>query len=784
MLRKQRWFYGLILLLLSSVVFADGTDPSITSSAVTTHSDISINFLGQLFGTVGNSLSGTSGQLLGKLFYELNVGILVVAGIWLAYTIVTLVFGAATEGGFMSGRNNTILAFLKVAIGIAALVPSPTTGYSAVQDIFMKVVVKSVELADMTWTHGLNYLKAGGAVWTPPATTTGSLTGASFTTIFNKVIVPTFNAEVCMYEKSIQAQANSNSNGGSYVSNALNPSDNKKHFVFNFPSSKDDSGAAGCGTFNWGSIPGAHTTITDTDGTNSAANQNDIEPGDFAYEAAYKVVYGLLPAAKNYACAVSQSVKGSICEGLNKTVDKDTDSEVMFNNILAYANAITPLARYQTRTVAGSATQFFDTVSDQGWILAGRYYWDLSQFSDKLSAAVNLSTYVPTATGDETVNPTLRDIEIHYLNAKYAQYTGSSAAGNSNAAGFNSGSGGKYIGPLVNSFYGDIHNLVNQFSSPGSDPIGFLHRVGTLCLNIAGDIWIQFAILAAGLTIAGMFCRGKVDGDAPIKTAIDWFKPIALALAGIFIASGAIFTFYVPVYAFFVFTFGVIAWFILVIESMVAAPLVAFGMTHPQGHDFLGKVEQSLMLLLGVFLRPVLMVIGLFAAMILAFIAFRMTNYGFATFMSDIFTSTPVAYSATSAPSPLQGMQSFMSHAGGQSSMGQVSFVLIAMPVMLFMYAMAVFSIVNQCYSVIYKLPDYVMRWIGSPVQDSGIPQLMGSIQESVGSNAKSVGGAGGEGIMKAGSDMGQFAGKQMAGKKSGKAGGSGSIDANPTSGS
>lgn len=723
MLRKQHWLYGLLLFLVTSVAMADdsGNAAQITSDAVSNHTDLSMNFLSQLFGTVGNSLSGTSGQMLGKLFYELNVGILVVAGLWMSYTVVTLVFGAATEGGFMSGRNNLVLAFLKIAIGIGMLIPSPTTGYSVIQDMVMKVVVESVKLADMTWSHGLDYIQQGGAVWTPPATESGgALNAAAASSIYDEVIQPTFNAEVCMIKASVAASQRAGQNAASAASQTLNPINAESDLSFYFPNNPDKSGERGCGTLNWGAVQGA-----------SSGGKKTTE-GEYAYEAAYKVVYGLLPAAKNYACAGESKV--GMCAGMNDNIDTDTDSEVMFNNLLAYANSILPLVNYQTAQAtggqagAGSLNAFLDTTRAQGWIMAGRYSWDLSHMKDQVASAQNISNYKPDTTG--MPGDKLQTLKASVL-SKFDNYSQASNAGNYGSGGFSGESSFRWIEPFVGSLVSDIQQLASQFSSNmGHDPIYFLHRVGVMCISIAGDIWLELAVVAGSLMLIGIICSGgALDLDKPIGAAIGWFKPLAMAIAGLFITTGGMLAFYVPVYAFFIFTFGVIAWFILVIEAMVAAPLVAFGMTHPQGHDFLGKVEQSLMLLLGVFLRPVLMVIGLIAAMILSYIAFRITNFGFASFMSDIF-STPTSFAANNAPSPMAGMSAFYAHGNDAPlSVGKLAMIIIGMPVLLLMYSTAVCMIVNQCYSLVYRLPDYIMRWIGGPQSDSGISQMMEGIK-------------------------------------------------------
>src|SRR3990167_2455022 len=160
----KKWFYSLLLFFMTGSAFADTAINNATvDPAVTNHTDLSINFLDQIFGTVGNTLHGTTGQMLGHLFYKFNQGIVIVAGIWLVYTVFTVVIRSAQEGSFMGANKNVALTFLKIALGFSLLIPSPATGYSLLQDVVMKVVVAGVGLADATWRTGLQYVGDGGA---------------------------------------------------------------------------------------------------------------------------------------------------------------------------------------------------------------------------------------------------------------------------------------------------------------------------------------------------------------------------------------------------------------------------------------------------------------------------------------------------------------------------------------------------------------------------------------------------------------------------------------------
>ena len=80
----NRLFTAIILLLVTgSALAADsGTISQVHQFASTLsppETDYSVAYLDQIFGTVGNVLQGTSGQILGKMFDIFNKGVLVVA---------------------------------------------------------------------------------------------------------------------------------------------------------------------------------------------------------------------------------------------------------------------------------------------------------------------------------------------------------------------------------------------------------------------------------------------------------------------------------------------------------------------------------------------------------------------------------------------------------------------------------------------------------------------------------------------------------------------------------
>ena len=94
---------------------------------------------------------------------------------------------------------------------------------------------------------------------------------------------------------------------------------------------------------------------------------------------------------------------------------------------------------------------------------------------------------------------------------------------------------------------------------------------------------------------------------------------------------------------------------------------------------------------------------------------------------------------------------------------GLIVLILVG-PLMMVMFAMLVYMVINQCYSLVHVLPDNIMRWIGGPQQQDTTAQLAHQL----------MGGAkgSGEGLARS-MHGGKEGGKESGGKAKGKTGGS-----------
>ncbi|MFI4962230.1 MAG: type IVB secretion system protein DotA [Legionellales bacterium] len=162
---------------------------------------------------------------------------------------------------------------------------------------------------------------------------------------------------------------------------------------------------------------------------------------------------------------------------------------------------------------------------------------------------------------------------------------------------------------------------ISTLSQPGVNPIIALANMGVQYINFSGSLWMMLmgmsvtAVLTPfGLAIFMMFIMAM---------------PLILGWLGIMTTIGFTTAYYIPLLPYMIFLFGTIAWLMCVIEAMVAAPIVALGVTHPEGHEAFGKGEQAIMILLNVFLRPAMMIIGYIAAIALSYVGVWVLTAGF-----------------------------------------------------------------------------------------------------------------------------------------------------------
>ncbi|MEM6903757.1 MAG: DotA/TraY family protein, partial [Pseudomonadota bacterium] len=135
---------------------------------------------------------------------------------------------------------------------------------------------------------------------------------------------------------------------------------------------------------------------------------------------------------------------------------------------------------------------------------------------------------------------------------------------------------------------------------------------------------------------------------------------------------------------------GLVGWFILVLESVIAAPLWALAHMRMDGEGIMGPAgNQGYMLALALLLRPALMLIGLLSGMVLIYV--------FVPFLGVSILA--VSDLNRSAGSPIDLMGTLM-------SVGLLAFVVV--------------TTCYKAFGMINQVPDRVLRWIGSGGSSDG----------------------------------------------------------------
>ncbi|RUR13665.1 type IVB secretion system protein DotA [Legionella sp. km772] len=255
-----------------------------------------------------------------------------------------------------------------------------------------------------------------------------------------------------------------------------------------------------------------------------------------------------------------------------------------------------------------------------------------------------------------------------------------------------------------------------MISQPGANPIVALANMGVYYINFAGNLWLMILGIMIAISIFG-----------PVVLALLMLvAPLFLAWLGIMVSIGFTTAYYIPILPYMIFTFGSIAWLISVIEAMVAAPIVALGVTHPEGHDAFGKGEAAIMLLMNVFLRPAMMIIGYISGIALSYVSVWVLNAGFEHAISFVQAPgekpsaaqvlLPQVQHNSDYGNSLTGGTSGGSGTGGYSDWAGIFAFFFSILVYTTMYI----TLVQKAFTLISYLPDKVLRWIGGSPESLG----------------------------------------------------------------
>ena len=169
-------------------------------------------------------------------------------------------------------------------------------------------------------------------------------------------------------------------------------------------------------------------------------------------------------------------------------------------------------------------------------------------------------------------------------------------------------------------------------------------------------------------------------------------KYISFALFSVFLPLllyGLVLAYYLPAIPFIRWISALVGWVILIVESLIAAPLWLCAHALPEGEGAAGQHgKRGYLLLLGILIRPPLMVAGFFCAVILMNVLGRLIGAGFEMFIAGTSQTKIIGLTGTIS--------------------------------MLVILGIVVIMMANKFFSLIHYLPEHVTNWIGQQFHSLG----------------------------------------------------------------
>ena len=363
------------------------------------------------------------------------------------------------------------------------------------------------------------------------------------------------------------------------------------------------------------------------------------------------------------------------------------------------ATILSSLQSYAKQGQLKTKLQDFQEVSKQyGWFIAGSSYWSISWINQEVREAMYSGiSYAPREyTRSEMLAMTygLHDYEAmqervaNYIKTAYAARRGITDT-TANPAVTDEG---RALGEIGNWLRATLNGLVSANILPiavdklsTNDPIMAVSNVGDYFI---GTAWGLAAALGVGDVAHSMGKAIPLVGNAVPN--LD--KYISFVLFSVFLPLllyGLALAYYLPAIPFIRWISALAGWAILIVEALVAAPIWLCAHALPEGEGAAGQHgKRGYLLLLGIIIRPPLMVAGFFAAVILLNVLGRVIGAGFEMFIAGTSQTKVIGLTGTIS--------------------------------MLIILGIVVIMMANKFFSLIHYLPEHVTNWIGQQFHSLG----------------------------------------------------------------
>lgn len=702
--------------------------------------DQSIIYMGELFGSVPPILAGTGSSLLGNLFKIFNTAIMTLGIIIAGYTTFVGILNTAGEGEMLGKGWSSIWIPIRTVAGIALLIPT-ASGYCVCQIFMMWLLVQGIGAADTLTSNVIDYMEKGQAVYVPGNVPNSDGTTSLIKTWDTNPITQVYEGLSCMQG----LQKNYPLVNAAYVTpptptdvngNAATSTTNP--IYYNFTANKYTSDTP--------NPDGSYDSSPVSCGKMTIANGSADEQKRATYiEQGLNAIMPSLNSAAYVMVNDSSTDKNTVMSDTFNFVGSDFMNQVA----LTYNSYIIQADNNQTQ----SSDSYLDSIRAYGWITIGNLYWNMAKATDgggisdttkkaaQLTWTDNNNITAASAT-TSTYNIHEGDNQTVYVYGN--TYGGQFIADLINTRNTSSGASHDFTPASDTHDYSNaangmmaamaldvLNNMESRLGNSTQSPMVAAQSLGhsiiydveaLMTTFVALDIALVAGFIGAGIALSsvpfGAWGIGALVALLGTQFILLISAPFLFALYGALLTLGSILAVIIPLIPALAFFLAAIAWMVATLETIVAAPIVAVGLIHPDGqHQVWGKAEPAIMLIINMFLRPSLMVIGMAAGVILSFISVQFVNFGYEQAMSSLLGSAS------------------MNNRNGVTWVEATMFLTT--------YVGLILACVNKSFSVIDALPDTVMRWIsgGEGTKFGGGQEAMQKLQGSQESSGQKAAG-------------------------------------------
>lgn len=683
---------------------AYAADSSLFSST-SPGSDLALKYINRAFGVdiEGVSSSSTSGVVEGfqRIMGIYSTAMLILGGFILFYIISTAVMATAHEGRFGGNSFNQVWAPIRLVVAIGLLVPLPMAGfngYNSGQYIVMKIAELGSGLANNIWVPFARALaEQSSVIGTPNVAPAAS---AVRTVLINEFCMDRHN-KIRAYlvgagagEDSIKSVVRMDSDKGEWF---VDSSADSGLFVTNYTTEESpDGGYCGSVTYEKASESNPHAQAISA-----------------AYEEAY---FTMREKAKELAAQLNTNNSSSGGTSYIELFEESPGAAAgdTLNPFIAteFVRIVTEYQQDLANAVkagqeANSANAASDALSrdveDMGWVGAAVWFNTIARLNGEIASAAR---GIPTGT-----EPSLKSIEGEQLGSMLPKYlkkgiealesrlTESNIGIELKKAGAASSSGavsaGDVVAPSVIAGLseGGLSGLlslpsigIGSILKHAYDTVGFMDHMGYGAdarmsevnplaeLAIIGDNLMTHSVVLFGM--AGSLFAANDDGK------FIFLAFLLASFAAVGFTAGIVLLYVTPLMPFIHFLFAVVAWLMSILEALISIPLVAVAHLTTKGEGVSGDLARtSYFMVFSIFLRPVLLIIGMVVALLMLSVAVGVLN--------DLFKSAITGYM-------------------GNKVNGGFSIIMYTI-----MYVTIAFSLCNMCFKLIEDIPNRALTWIG-----------------------------------------------------------------------